>query len=203
MEARFLPTLALAVLAAVPALAQQGPITDPAQVEGGAYVIEPDHTQVLFGVSHIGFPTYYGRFADASGTLGLSTKTPDASRLQVEVPANTISTTSDKLNETLKGAQWLDTQKYPNITLRSVKVTRTGQDTAQVAGDLTLHGVTKPVTLAIRFIGAGVNPLAKKYTVGFQATGTIRRSDFGMTTYVPLVGDQVELTLIGAFERQG
>ena len=203
MKTGFLPTLALAALVSSPVLAQQGPDTNPAQVESGTYSVDPAHTQILFSVSHMGFTTYYGRFANASGMLDLSSKTPDASRLQVEVATDTVSTTSDKLNGELKGAQWFDAQKYPQITFKSVKVARTGQDTAQVTGDLTLHGVTKPVALAVRFNGAGVNPLDKKYTVGFRATGLIRRSDFGMTTYVPLIGDQVELTLSGAFERQG
>lgn len=203
MKTGFLSTLALAALVSVPTLAQQGPTTNPAQVESGTYAIDPAHTQILFAVSHMGFTTYYGRFANASGTLDLSTKTPGASQLQVEVPTATVSTTSDKLDGELKGAQWFDAQKFPSITFKSAKVTRTGQDTAQVTGDLTLHGVTKPVTLAVRFNGAGVNPLDKKYTVGFRATGIIRRGEFGMTTYVPLIGDEVELTLSGAFERQG
>ena len=203
MKTAFPPILALAALASAPALAQQGPITNPAQVESGTYIVDPAHTQVVFGVSHMGFTTYYGRFANASGTLDLSSKNPGSSQLQVEVPTDTVSTASDKLNGELKGAQWFDAPKYPEISFKSLKVTRTGQDTAQVTGDLTLHGVTKPVTLAVHFNGAGINPLDKKYTVGFRATGTIRRSEFGMTTYVPLIGDQVELTLSGAFERQG
>ena len=203
MKTGYLPTLALAALVSVPALAQQGPEANPSQVESGTYMVDPAHTQILFSVSHMGFTTYYGRFANASGMLDLSPKDPDGSRLQVTVPTATVSTTSDKLNDELKGAQWFDAQKYPEIAFKSLKVARTGQDSAQVTGDLTLHGVTKPVTLAVHFNGAGVNPLDKKYTVGFRATGTIRRSDFGMTTYVPLIGDQVELTLSGAFERQG
>ncbi len=182
MKTCFLPTLALAALVSSPVLAQQGPDTNPAQVESGTYSVDPAHTQILFSVSHMGFTTYYGRFANASGMLDLSSKTPNASQLQVEVATDTVSTTSDKLNGELKGAQWFDAQKYPQITFKSVKVARTGQDTAQVTGDLTLHGVTKPVALAVRFNGAGVNPLDKKYTVGFRATGLIRRSDFGMTT---------------------
>lgn len=203
MKTGFLPILTLTALVSTPAFAQFPASTNPTQVESGTYSVDPAHTQILFAVSHMGFTTYYGRFANASGTLDLSSKDAAASRLQIAVPTDTVSTTSDKLNEELKGAQWFEAQKYPEISFKSVKVTRTGQDTAQVAGDLTLHGVTKRVILAARFNGAGINPLDKKYTVGFRATGTIRRSDFGMTTYVPLIGDQVELTLSGAFEREG
>jgi len=72
---------------------------------------------------------------------------------------------------------------------------------ATITGNLTLHGVTKPVVLHVRFIGAGVNPIDKAYTVGFEATGTIKRSDFGVTTYLPAVGDEVQLSIAGAFEQ--
>jgi YceI-like domain len=75
-------------------------------------------------------------------------------------------------------------------------------DGATVTGNFTLHGVTKPVVLNVRFVGAGVNPIDKAYSVGFEATGTIKRSDFGVTTYVPVVGDEVQLTIAGAFEQQ-
>ena len=202
MKIRHLSALALAALPAV-ALHAQTLTTNPAQVEPGTYAVEPQHTQVLFGVSHMGFTTYYGYFSDASGVLTLSTKDPSASTLQVQVPVSTVSTQSEKLTGELKDADWFNAAKFPTMTFVSTAVQPTGPDSAQVTGNLTLHGVTRPVTLAVHFVGAGVNPLDKKYTVGFQASGRIKRSDFGMTTYVPLIGDQVELTLIGAFERQG
>ena len=203
MNTRVLSLMMLAAFPLAPALAQSEATTNPAQVESGTYAIDPQHTQVLFAVSHMGFTTYYGRFSDASGALNLSAKDPAASSLDVQVPTSTVSTASEKLTGELKDADWFDASKYPRITFKSASVKRTGTDTADVTGELTLHGVTKPVTLAVRFVGAGMNPIDKKYTVGFSATGMIRRSDFGMTTYVPLIGDQVELTLSGAFERQG
>ena len=203
MNTRVLPLMMLAALPFTPALAQSEATTNPAQVESGTYAIDPQHTQVLFAVSHMGFTTYYGRFSDASGVLNLSAKDPAASSLEVQVPTSTVSTTSEKLTGELKDADWFNASKYPQIIFKSASVKQTSADTADVTGDLTLHGVTKPVTLAVRFVGAGMNPLDKKYTVGFSATGMIRRSDFGMATYVPLIGDQVELTLSGAFERQG
>ena len=84
---------------------------------------------------------------------------------------------------------------------KAEKITTTGKDTANVTGDLTLHGVTKPVTLKVKFNGAGVNVLDKKYTVGFDATGKIQRSDFGVKTYIPLIGDDLDLIISAAFER--
>jgi polyisoprenoid-binding protein YceI len=92
--------------------------------------------------------------------------------------------------------------KCVRLTFVSTKVAPAGKDKAKVTGDLTLHGVTKPVTLDVSLVGAGTNPLNKKVTVGFEATGTIKRSEFGVKTYVPLIGDELHLTIAGAFERQ-
>jgi polyisoprenoid-binding protein YceI len=177
--------------------------TEPARVESGAYAVEPFHTQILFSVSHMGFSTYYGQFSQASGSLNLDAKLPAKSSFEIHVPVNSVSTTSDKLTSELKGSAWLDASADPEITFKSTKVTPTGHGTASVAGNLTLHGVTRPVTLKAKLVGAGINPLDKKYTVGFDLSGTIRRSEFGVKTYVPLIGDAVTLTIAGVFEKQG
>lgn len=190
--------------AATTTQAQQIALTrDPAKVEAGSYTLEPVHTRVLFGVSHFGFSTYYGVFTQPSGTLKLAPQDPSASKLEVQIPVNAIDTTNAKLDSDLKAPDWFDAQKYPNITFTSTNVTVTGQDEAKVSGELTIRGVTKPVTLTVRFNGAGINPVDKHYTVGFDATTTIKRSEFGMTKYVPLIGDNVALTISAAFERQG
>ena len=106
-----------------------------------------------------------------------------------------------KLKEELDGDQWLDAAKYPDITFKSTKVAKTGADTAKVTGEFTLHGVTKPLTLNVKFNGAGTNPLDKTYTSGFEATGMIKRSDYGVKTYVPLIGDDVDIMISAAFEK--
>jgi polyisoprenoid-binding protein YceI len=176
--------------------------TAPAAVQAGAYAVEPGHTQVGFTVNHMGFTEYSGVFSKASGDLTLDPKTLAATKLDITVPIESVATTSTKLNEELRGDQWLDAAKYPTMSFRSTKITRTGADTADVAGQLTLHGVTQPVVLKARFIGAGPNPLSKAYTVGFQVTGEIKRSEFGVKTYVPLIGDEVHLNIAAAFEKK-
>ncbi len=173
----------------------------PAAVEPGAYKVEPSHTRVLFTVSHMGFTNWYGDFTGASGTLTLDPKNPAAASLTVSLPIASVSTTNAKLDGELKAADWLDADHFPQASFKSTKVTPKGTGMADVTGDMTLHGVTKPVTLHVKFNGAGVNPLDKAYTAGFEAHGTIKRSDFGVTKYVPLIGDTVELTLSGAFEK--
>ncbi|GJE49363.1 Protein YceI [Methylobacterium tardum] len=192
----------LALLVATPVLAQTPPTRDPAQIQAGTYAVDPGHTQVGWRVSHMGFSNYAGGFSDVSGTLELQPKNPAAAKLSVKIPVASVTTTSAKLTDELKGDQWLDAAKFPDMTFVSTKVAPAGKDHAKVTGDLTLHGVTKPVTLDVTLVGAGVNPLSKKYTVGFEATGTLKRSEFGVKTYVPLIGDELHLTIAGAFEKQ-
>ncbi|MHB2211134.1 YceI family protein [Methylobacterium sp. CM6257] len=192
----------LALLVATPALAQTPPTRDPAQIQAGTYAVDPNHTQVGWRVSHMGFSNYAGGFSDVSGTLELQPKNPASSKLSVKIPVASVATTSAKLTDELKSDQWLDAAKFPDMTFVSTKVAPEGKDRAKVTGDLTLHGVTKPVTLDVTLVGAGVNPLSKRVTVGFEATGTLKRSEFGVKTYVPLIGDDLYLTIAGAFERQ-
>lgn len=197
-------TAAAALMLATPVLAAEtGVITDASKVEAGTYAVEPNHTQVLFSVNHMGFTTYTGQFTKASGTLTLDAAKPDASKLDVSVDVGSVTTPSDKLSDELKSDAWLDAGKFPAITFKSTKVVKTGADMAKVTGDLTMHGVTKTETLTVKFNGAGVNQLDKKYTTGFEVSGKIKRSDFGVKTYVPLIGDEVTLTIAGAFEKQG
>jgi polyisoprenoid-binding protein YceI len=174
---------------------------DPATVQAGAYHIEPSHTRVQFAVNHLGLSTYFGDFTGAKGSLTLDPKAPAASKVEVTLPISSVSTTNTVLDGELKGADWFDAAKFPTLSFRSTSVTPTGKDTAKVAGELTLHGVTKPVTLEVRFHGAGNNPLSKAYTVGFDDHGTIKRSEFGVTKYVPLVSDEVEITISAPFEK--
>src|SRR6202022_328796 len=132
----------------------------------------------------------------------LDPNNPSASRLDIRIPVASISTTNAELNGELKGEKWFDTVKYPNISFKATKVTMTGSGKADVVGDLTLHGTTKPVVLLAVFHGAGVNPLNKHYTVGFDASAKIKRAEFGVSALVPLISDDVDIIISAAFERQ-
>ncbi|GJD98369.1 Protein YceI [Methylobacterium isbiliense] len=201
VKSLFAYPLLLSLLVGGPALAQTA-TRDPAQIQAGTYAVDPGHTQVGWRVSHFGFSHYSGGFSGVSGTLDLDPKNPAAAKLSIRIPVGSVSTTSAKLTGELKGEQWLDEAKYPEMTFVSTKVEPVGADKAKVTGDLTLHGVTKPVTLDVTLVGAGVNPLNKKVTVGFEATGVLKRSAYGVKTYVPLIGDDLQLTIDGAFERR-
>jgi polyisoprenoid-binding protein YceI len=191
-----LPACTQILMAAAPP-----PTHDPAKVPPGNYSIEPYHTQVLFSVNHLGFTNFYGNFSNVSGSLVLDAKKAAGDTVTITVPVKSVSTTSPKLNEELVAADWLDAAQFPTMEFRSTGVKLTGKATADVAGTLTLHGVTKPLTLHATFIGAGVNILDKHETVGFQLTGTLKRSDFGVSKYVPLVSDEIQLTIEAAFEK--
>ena len=198
------PTIPMAMamamaLAAAPAWAQVS-TTTPSAVHPGTYTVEPSHTRIAFAVSHLGFTTWFGDFTGASGTLRLDPTNPAGSTLSVSVPIASVSTTNAKLDSELKEADWLDAAKYPAATFTATRITATA-GTAKVAGTLTLHGVTKPVTFSVKFNGAGVNALDKQYTVGFEVRGRIKRSEFGVTKYIPLVGDDVDLIISAAFEQ--
>ena len=175
--------------------------TNPAAVVAGVYTVEPAHTRVQFAVKHIGFTSFYGDFTGVSGSLSLDPKTVAASKLDVTIPVASVSTTNRALDGELAGADWLDAATYPTMRFVSTRVVQTAAGKATITGNLTMHGITRPVVLMASFNGSGVNPLDKAYTVGFDATTTLKRSDFGVKTYVPMVGDETSLRISAAFEK--
>ncbi len=204
MLAKHFASLALLAAAAVAGrsvlAAPDGPAnTDPSAVMAGRYAVEPVHTRVQFTISHMGFTNWYGDLTGATGSLVLDPKNPASSKLEITLPVASVTTTNAKLDEELRSPQWLDATGHPAIRFVSTSIVRNGPRAATVTGDLTFHGITKPVTLETVFNGAGTDPIAKAYTAGFDATTTIRRSDFGVTTYVPLIGDAVDIRISAAF----
>jgi polyisoprenoid-binding protein YceI len=169
-------------------------------VKAGTYRVDAGHTQVAFSVLHFGFTYFVGLFAGASGTLQLDPAHLSTSKVEITIPVGSVTTTNSALDAELRGTQWFDAAKFPSATFFSTKVESTGTNDITITGNFTLHGVTKPIVLQARLIGAGVNPLEKVYTVGFDATAAIKRSDYGVSPYPEAVGDNVKLTIAGAFE---
>jgi polyisoprenoid-binding protein YceI len=186
------------------ALAQGAPAIsqDPSTVQPGAYTLESSHARILWQVSHMGLSEWFGDFAGPTGTATFDPANVAADAVDVIVPVASVSTTNAVLDGELKSPAWFDAAKFPTIEFKSSKVVRTGPGTADVTGDLTFHGVTRPVTLKVKFRAAGPNVMTKHFTVGFDATAEIRRSDFGVSTYVPLIGDDVQITISAPFEKQ-
>ncbi|WBO22847.1 YceI family protein [Sphingomonas abietis] len=192
--------LALACAASFAATAGTAPIA-PQSVQAGTYAVESHHTLAEFTVNHFGFNDFFGVLPGATGSLTLDPKAIAATRLDISLPVDAISTTNATLDGELKGAEWFDGAKYPTIRFVSQKVVQTGTRTARIVGTITMHGVSRPLVLDAAFGGAGVNPLDKAYTVGFSATATLKRSDFGITKYVPFVSDEVRIRITAAFEK--
>ena len=175
---------------------------DPAQAPGGTYTADAGHTQVLFSLLHLGLTDYYGRFDRISGTLNYDPSQPERSTLDITIDTTSLDTTSDRLNNELKTV--FRAQQYPGATFRSTSVTRTGPNTGRVDGVLTIDDVTKPVALNVTFNGSEKNPMGGGYALGFQATTTIRRSDFGLNKamWSPYVGDDVKLIIEAMFDQK-
>ena len=199
MPFRFSPALALAAaLLATPALAATP--AAPVAIPAGSYTLVKDHAKLLWAAEHMGFSSYYGRFTAFDGSLTLDPKTPARSTLTVTIDMTSLATDNPKLDGELKGDKWLDAADFPTATFRSTSVTPTGAGHAKVAGMLTLHGITRPVTLEVKLHGAGMHPLMKVETVGFDATATFRRSDFGVATFLPMIADPVSLIISAEFQ---
>jgi polyisoprenoid-binding protein YceI len=186
-------------LAAAPASAQV--TTATAQVQAGAYKLDPDHSKITWSVSHFGFSTYLGQFSTVNASLKLDPRALTATGLDVTVDANSLGTLNPALDKHLKSPDFLDVAKFPTATFHATKVTQTGDKTADIAGELTLHGVTKPVVVQATFNQAGPNPLVKTYQLGFAGSAKIKRSDFGITSYVPAISDEVTLTIEAEFRQ--
>lgn len=204
MNVRMLSLSLIAFAGVGTAVVAAGPVPQPVKiapkdVRSGSYAVEPLHTRVQFTLSHMGFTDWYGDFAGVSGTLQLDPTKPSASKVEITIPVASVSTTSAKVDGELKEAAWFGAAQYPEIRFVSDRVVPAGASAAKIYGTLTFHGVSKPIMLEAAFHGAGVNPIDKSYTVGFNATGTLKRSDYGVAAYVPLIGDEVTLRISAAF----
>lgn len=188
---------AIAVSAHAIAGTQSAPAT-PVAVQAGDYALDKSHAKIVWSTSHFGFSTYYGEFTDFDAKLNLDPANPANSKLSVTVAMTSVDTHNDKLDAHLESADFFDVAAHPTATFTSTAVRRTGAATADVTGNFTLRGVTKPITLHVTFNKAGEN-MAKRYTAGFSAEGVIKRSDFGVSYAVPAVGDEVKLQISGEF----
>lgn len=159
-----------------------------------SYTVDPKHTFPNFEVNHLGLTHQRGRFNSTSGKLTLDLAARKGT-VEIEVDTRTINTGLEELEKHLKNEDFFNVEKFPRMTFRSTKVEFEGDKPRSVHGDLTLLGVTKPVTLTITSFNCRVHPMNKKYMCGADATATIKRSDFGMTYAIPAVSDEVKLLI--------
>ncbi|MCT2417239.1 YceI family protein [Pantoea sp. XY16] len=180
---------------ALPLLAAATLYAPLSQAEAMHYQLNPEHTSVIVAWNHFGFSNPTADIPDATGTLVFDKDHPEASRVDVTLPVSKIDSHVTALTKEFKGTEYFDTAKYPTATFHSIKVVAKGDNKFDVEGNLTLKGITKPVTLHATLNKQGEHPMVKKQAIGFDATGTIKRSDFKLDKYVPAVSDDVTLTL--------
>lgn len=187
----------------VAAVAQvDGFVRNPAEVRSGTYVLDPAHGKITWSVDHMGFSTYVGQFTDVSGTLALDVRNPSASRLQANVRTDSVNSLNSALDAHLKTADFLDTAKHPTAGFQATRIRMIDADSAEILGNLTLRGVTKPIVITAEFNQAGINPVDQKYSVGFDGHARIKRSDFGVNYGLPVLGDDVTLHFEAEFKLQ-
>jgi polyisoprenoid-binding protein YceI len=204
MSRHFAAFIALLALLGAPSALSQSISRDISRAPNGAYLLETSHSQVLFSVLHLGLTDYYGRFDKMSGTLNLDANQPDRSAVSITIDTSSVDTPSSRLGDELKGPGVFDSAQFSSASFKSTSITRTGRNTGRISGDLTIRNVTKPVTLDATFNGGEENPLNNSYALGFRATVTIRRSDFGLTStpWSSFVSDNVQLIIEAMFQHQ-
>jgi polyisoprenoid-binding protein YceI len=170
-------------------------VSASARAEIEAYEFELPHTRVLFSVGHLGFSNSHGMFRDIEGGFEFNRSEPEKSKIDVTIKTASVDMGDAPWDKAVKGADYLNAEKFPVMSFVSRKIAITGDKTGRITGDLTLLGVTKPVTLDVTFNKADKHPFSGKYVAGFSADGSINRSDFGMTSSIPFVSDKVDIRI--------
>jgi polyisoprenoid-binding protein YceI len=161
-------------------------------IAADSYSIDPNHTFPSFEINHLGFSNLRGVFNSSSGKIVLDPAGKGGS-MEISVDTASVTTGQAKRDEHLRSDEFFNVAKFPNMTFKSNKLKYNGDKLVGADGDLTLLGVTKPVSLTVTYFNCGVNPISKKPTCGGNATGTIKRSDFGMKAFAPGISDEVKL----------
>lgn len=167
----------------------------------GNYQIDPVHSMVSFTVGHLGVSELVGRFDTISGSFSLDSANSDQARVSVQIPINSLDTNFAQRNKDLLGPDYFNATQFPTMSFTSTKVQWQSRNAGLLTGNLTLHGVTRPVTFNIRRIGAGPDPWGG-YRSGYVATTTIKRSDFGMNYMLNGISDSILVQLNIEGKRQ-
>ncbi|WP_083491112.1 YceI family protein [Stenotrophomonas terrae] len=189
------PAETAAAPAEAAAAAPAAPEAAAIQIAAGTYKLDPSHTDVLVQWNHMGFSNPTAHFGNADGTLVYDAADVGKSSVEVTLPLSGLNSFTAKFDEHLRSADFFDAAKFPTATFKSTKVEAAGTNKLSVTGDLTVKGVTKPVVLDVTVNGAGEHPMMKVPSVGFDATTTIKRSDFGIGAYAPAVSDDVKIRI--------
>lgn len=161
-------------------------------VSAEEYKVDTVHSMVVFRVKHMNISYTYGRFNDITGLVKWDDAKPAESSLKFDVKVASVDTNDEKRDTHLRNADFFDAEKHPTISFVSKSIKKTDNDKYEVAGELTLHGVTKPLTVTLEKTGMGADPWGG-HRIGFETIFTIKRSEFGMDKMMNGVGDDVRL----------
>ena len=168
--------------------------TNLREQQSGVYAIEPNHTKIFWRVTHMGFSNYTAGLDKISGEINFNADDVTKSSVNIAIDPNVIVTGNPSFDKEIADL-FFETAKYPTMTFVSTKLVKTGDVTGELTGNLTFHGVTKPVTLKVKFNGGKTHPMMNVPAMGFSAVGSFKRSDFGVDKYVPMVRDEVNLLI--------
>lgn len=176
-------------------------MVSPAWAQIESYTLNKPHTQIIFFIDHMGFSRSMGKFTDYNGKFVFDRTQPQNSSVEVSIDTHSLEMNDQKWNEHMKGADFFNVEKFPSMAFKSTAIKVKNENTADITGDLTLLGVTKPVTLAAKYNKSGKAAFGEIYMSGFSATADLKRSDFGMSFGLPLVGDDVHIVIEVEGER--
>jgi polyisoprenoid-binding protein YceI len=165
------------------------------------YQLEKTHADLVFTIDHAGFSQKHGHFRDLDATLTYDSGDPQSSSVTVTVKADSVDTGFAARDKDVTSPMFLDVEKYPEIRFASTRVSVMPDSTLRVEGNLTLHSITKPIVLHAKLNKQGPNPFDKRPTVGFSATGSLARSEYGIANLIPLIGDAVDITIDAEFNH--
>lgn len=175
---------------------------DPVAAKPGTYRLDPRHSSLIFDVDHFSYSRFVARFDKVEAVLDAAPATPETSKLRVTIKAASVDTNVAELDRMIAGKDLLDAGRYPDITFETTALKRTGRKTGEMTGSLTMHGKTRPVTLAVTFNGAAPDPLTGDDTLGFSATGSFNRADWGLNAWWPAVGNDVHVSIQAEFIKK-
>lgn len=173
--------------------------TEATAAPPGVYTLSPRHSDLLFSVSHLGYSRYYARFDRVEAELTFDPADPGNSRVDATIEVASLSTGDGEIDRLLKSDSFFDAARHPQIRFTSRRVTVTGPITGLIDGDLIIGEQTGRVTLEVTFNGGAPSPLEPFYVLGFSATGRFSRGAFGLTDWLPAIGDEVEILIEAEF----
>ncbi len=165
-------------------------------VQAANYTLDPSHTSIIFGINHLGYSFTYGRFSKVSGAFVWDDANPAGGQFQIVIDASSIDSNDTSRDEHLRGPDFFNANQFPTIAFQSTSITPMPNKPGSfnLSGNLTIHGVTRQVTIPLKKLGEGNGPFGN-YRSGFICQTSVRRSDYGMTTMLPNIGDDVAITI--------